>query len=335
MGALSGPRAGQRGNVHQAVLYDSEEDLLGTVVPFLREGVRAGEPTVVVAGQMAEALLRGALPEADQLVFLDRREHPRPSSTITAFRELFAGYVAAGASGIRLVGQLAPATLAASWWWWARYEAARNHVYDEFPLASMCLYDTRSTPRHVVGDVLATHPQLATVHGQRPSEGYRPTTEFLAGHAPMPDPLEAGAPLIDLVDAPLADARHAVWDADRAGRLAASVDVEAVVLMVNEALTNAARHGLLPARFRLWAGADRVVVAVGDHGPGPADPLAGLLPARHALAGEPGRNSQGGQGLWLIHELADHVTLDQHPEGYTLRATLAHRDSPSRPAGSA
>ena len=37
------------------------------------------------------------------------------------------------------------------------------------------------------------------------------------------------------------------------------------------------------------------MVRVHDHGPGPADPLTGLVPA-------PGGSAGAGFGLWLIHQ---------------------------------
>jgi anti-sigma regulatory factor (Ser/Thr protein kinase) len=53
------------------------------------------------------------------------------------------------------------------------------------------------------------------------------------------------------------------------------------------------------------------VVAVTDGGDGPTDPFAGLLPARNG--------SGGGLGLWLTHQLCDHVTLGRTGEGFTIR----------------
>jgi anti-sigma regulatory factor (Ser/Thr protein kinase) len=324
IGVPAGAGAGDPWPRHEALIYGSDEELATAVVPFLRAGLAAGEPTLVVASPGHTALLRAAMPEAGEVVFLEgAASYPRPSGTISAYREMLSGYVAAGASRIRIAGELPRALFGATWWWWSRYEAAINHVYADFPLWNVCAYDTRTTPRHVLDDVRATHPLLVTAGGgHRRNECYRPRDEFLSGHAVTPDPLEATPPVIELAGEPAVTARHAVWDAEHAGLLPAAVDTEAVVLVVNEAVTNGIRHGQGPVRLRLWAGPERVALAVSDHGTGPPDPLAGLLPTSHPLAGEPSAHSPGGQGLWVIHELSELVTLDTAAGGYTLRATL-------------
>jgi hypothetical protein len=53
------------------------------------------------------------------------------------------------------------------------------------------------------------------------------------------------------------------------------------------------------------------VITVTDHGAGPTDPFAGLLPAATASA--------GGLGLWLTYQLCSLVTLDKLREGFTIR----------------
>jgi anti-sigma regulatory factor (Ser/Thr protein kinase) len=324
IGVPAGARAGHPWPRHEALIYGSDEELVDSVVPFLRAGLAAGDPTVVVASAEHAALLRAAMPEAGEVVFLGGGEsYPRPSSTIRAYRDMLAGYVAAGASRVRIAGEFPRAVFGATWWWWSRYEAAINHVYADFPLWNVCAFDRRATPRHVLDDVRATHPLLVTAGGgHRRNECYRPTDEFLAGHAVTPDPLEAAPPVIELSGEPAVAARHAVWDAEHAGMLPAAVDTEAVVLVVNEAVTNGIRHGQGPVRLRLWVGPERVALAVSDHGTGPPDPLAGFLPSSQPLAGELSAQGLGGEGLWVIHELSELVTLDATAEGYTLRATL-------------
>jgi anti-sigma regulatory factor (Ser/Thr protein kinase) len=318
----TGAAAGREGNFHELVLYDSDEELLATVVPFLREGLAAGEPAVVAWDETRAALLRAAMPDADEVVFLDGGQaYARPTRAISAFREMLAGYAAAGAGQVRIAGELA--THPSTWDWWARYESAGTQAYGDFPVWFLCSYDTRTTPGPAREDALRAHPYRVGTGGQHlPNERYVPAAEFRAHSAVSTDPLQATAPLIELVNEPLATARRAIRDAEAAGQLPPTVDTGALVLVGNEALTNGIFHGELPVRVRLWAGPDRVVAAVSDRGPGPSDPAAGLLPATHALTAEPGRHSHAGQGLWLIHEFADHVSFAATPDGYTLCATL-------------
>ena len=52
-------------------------------------------------------------------------------------------------------------------------------------------------------------------------------------------------------------------------------------------------------------------MTVSDGGSGTTDPYAGLLPTARAPA--------GGLGLWLAHQLCDHVHLHSSPDGFTVR----------------
>jgi anti-sigma regulatory factor (Ser/Thr protein kinase) len=299
---------------HAAVLYASDDGLLEAVVPFVRGGLDAGEPVVLALGREHSELVRSVLPEAESLAVLSRDDyHARPSRAIKTYREMFAGYVAAGASRIRVVGEFSASALLQTWWWWARYESAVNRVYADFPVRALCLYNTRTGPEHVLEDVASTHPQVTAARGRHlANDRYVPLEEFVPARHAGGDPLETREPVVELVDPSPATARHVVLDAADAGRLPAAVNVQSVVMVVSEAVTNAAEHGIRPVRVRLWEGAGRVLLAVRDQGPGPVDPLAGLVPAAHY--------PRGGVGLWLSHELCEHVTLEWGASGYTYRA---------------
>ena len=81
---------------------------------------------------------------------------------------MLAGYVAGGATQVRIVGELPAASFGPVWDTWARYESAINHAYDEFPLWSLCVYDTRTTSEPMLADIARTHPRRASNHARRP-----------------------------------------------------------------------------------------------------------------------------------------------------------------------
>ncbi|MFI9012112.1 anti-sigma factor RsbA family regulatory protein [Actinosynnema sp. NPDC053489] len=307
----------KRGYDHSAIYYASDEELLAVVVPFLSEGLEAGEPTVVSLEPERSELVRRALPRSAEAVFTVVDDlYARPAAAIKSYREMMAGFVAAGARGIRIVGEVPQAAFTTAWDWWARYESAVNHAYDEFPLRSMCAYDTRATPRRVLDDVVRTHPFVATPDGgHHVGDHYVEPPDFLAEPRPVaPLPIQHTPPLVDLVDPNPSTARLAVLEANRSDLPAA--EVEDLMLSVSEVVTNARRHGRAPVRFRLWSDAHHVVVTCHDTGPGPSDPFAGLLPA-------PDRDL-GGLGLWLAHQLCTHVALHRDDTGFTIRLTAGH-----------
>jgi anti-sigma regulatory factor (Ser/Thr protein kinase) len=310
----SGAAAGHRGYFHETAFYGSDDEFLRIVVPFIRDGLEASEPTLVAFGPTNTALIRDVFADAPELTFLHAADqYARPGRTIASYRRMLADRVARGATQIRAVGDVPHPGLGAGWNCWARYEAAVNHALDDFPIWGLCPYDTRLTPDHVVEDVVRTHPRIATGDGEHVvNPGFEDPIAFLAGRrTPRPDPLEAGAPAVDLVDPSPSTGRNAVRAACLDTALDAS-EIDDLVIAVSEVVTNAWHHGRPPVRLRAWAGPERVLVAVNDRGPGPSDPFAGLLvPDR----GE----SPGGLGLWVTHELCRDVVLGHDAGGFTVR----------------
>ncbi|MGW3962479.1 anti-sigma factor RsbA family regulatory protein [Amycolatopsis sp. NPDC005003] len=297
---------------HAAVHYRGHDELLAVAVPFLEGGLAAGEPTLVSLEPERAELVRDALPPSARVDYLSTGDlYARPAAAIKSYRELLAGFVAGGAAGIRIFGEIPQAAIDTSWDWWARYESAVNHAYGEFPLRSMCAYDTGTTPRHVLDDVARTHPFVATPGGHHPNTGYVDPLSFLTDPRPMtPLPIESTAPRAELADPRPSDARRAVLATAPVDLAAAEVDD--LVLAVSEIVDNALRHGRPPVRVRIWADAGQMVVSVHDAGPGPADPFAGLLPADRSI---------GGRGLWIAHQICSEVTLHRDDTGFTARLT--------------
>jgi hypothetical protein len=190
----------RRGYLHEAVLYDSAEEFLGVVVPFLQEGVAAGEPCLVALRASTTSLVRAAVGDTTGLTFLGDR-YDRPASVIRSNRDLFAAHVADGASLIRVASEVPHPGVGAPWDGWARYEAAINRAYAEFPLWGLCAYDTRITPGSVLDDVARTHPHLTTADGHQVNPRYQDPAEFLTRRPPsQPDPVEDRVPAGDRSD---------------------------------------------------------------------------------------------------------------------------------------
>ncbi|MFL6125921.1 anti-sigma factor RsbA family regulatory protein [Actinophytocola sp.] len=314
----TGAAAGHTGYFHEAVYYASDQELLAVVLPFVRGGVAAGEPTVVAFGERHAELVRAALPaeDASRVLFQPGGDmYARPASAIRSYRAMLADYTASGAQQIRIIGELPPTELGATWDWWVRYEAAVNHAYDEFPLWSMCAYDTRTTPPAVLADVARTHPRAAAPGDRHiPSPDYVEPTWFLRRRTPVaPDPLQLTPPPFEQKDPPPGDTRTAIQRLNETvpGGILPRDKLADLQIAATEAIANGLVHGRPPVVVRCWAGTDRIVVTVTDRGDGPIDPFAGLQAAAHA--------PNGGFGLWLAHQLCDHVAMDRTDGGFTLR----------------
>ncbi|WP_394618359.1 anti-sigma factor RsbA family regulatory protein [Lentzea sp. JNUCC 0626] len=304
------------GFFHETAFYGSDDEFLAHAVPFVEGGLRAGEPSVVACTEHNTALLRGALGDAAVMYLPGADQYSRPSESIARFRALFAEHTASGAQQMRVVGDVPHSGVGACWDWWARYEAAVNRAYAEFPVWGLCPYDTRTTPEGVLADVLSTHPNITSAPGtHEPNPGYR---EGLAATAQVTDPLEAGVPLVELLDLTAGAVREAVGTAIEPLGLDED-DAHDVVYAASEIVTNGLTHGIAPVRFRLWAAGSRVVVSVTDQGPGPTDPLAGLMPTKETLS--------AGLGLWILHRTCDYVAMGRDGDGFTVRVSVGGSQS--------
>src|SRR3954452_22268690 len=57
----TGEPAGERGYFHEALLYNSDEEFLAAALPFVQDGVAAGEPVLVALGERSAELVQAAL----------------------------------------------------------------------------------------------------------------------------------------------------------------------------------------------------------------------------------------------------------------------------------
>ena len=301
--------AGHRGFRHELLLHRSTAELLEFVLTLVRDGVAAEEPTLLlIRPDTAEAVLRSVEPSPYLTIAGALTTPGRPARHLRAARPMLAGYA-------RVVHQ-EPVIPPTQWPGWRRLEAVLNIVLRPHDTWAVCAYDQHTLTDEMAADLYATHPLLAHHHQRhQANDRYQDPVEFLDHHRNHPpDPVERTAPTIELIDPSPATARATV--AAAAHQRLAPGEIDNLVFAAHEAVTNALLHGRPPTVLRLWAQPDRVTVTVTDTGPGPADPLVGLLPPDPPNGHGPG--PRAGLGLWLSHQLVD-VTHRRHPAGYTIR----------------
>ncbi|MBV1853855.1 sensor histidine kinase [Catellatospora tritici] len=310
----TGAAAGHHGFYHETAFYGSDEQFLGLVVPFLADGLAAGEPVFVAFAGRNQELVRDALGTDRDVLYMDGDQHyAKPAPAIRRYRELFDEQVAAGARQIRVAGDVPHPGVGVPWEWWARYEAVVNRAYDPWPVWGLCPYDTRNTPPDVLDHVLRTHSHVATAGGHRVNDGYERPEDFLRRQPVVwRDPIEDEAPQVVLADPTLADTRAAVTMLAARTELPAD-DVDAMLLAASEAVTNAMIHGGGQVAVLMWAAPRRLVVTVGDAGRGPQDPCAGLVPTGADV---------GGLGLWLAYQVCSYVSQQRDGDRFTLRLVV-------------
>jgi anti-sigma regulatory factor (Ser/Thr protein kinase) len=310
MAMRTGAASGHAGHFHEAGFYGSDAEFAALIVPFVEEGLAAGEPVIIGYDDRKSGLLRSWLSDPSAVEFIaDTGLYATPGRAIGTYRRLFEFHLAMGAEQIRIAGDVPHPGNGGRFEGWDRYECAVNTVWQDFPVWGLCLYDTATAPAAVLDVVERTHPRIVSPSGtRRPSSRYQPASVF-QGLAVAPDPLERSAPLLELADGSPAGARDALVRVGR-GRVPDAIFND-LLIGTSEVVNNALLHGRPPTVMRVWAAPDRIVVHVHDNGPGPADPLAGLIPATAA--------EHSGVGLWLVHQLDIDVALIHGADGFTVR----------------
>ena len=303
---------------HDALLYDDRVQLVDVALPFMLDGLAAGDAVVVATGDGTASALRDAVNGDPRVHILERGDvyRARTPSAITTFRRVADERSEQGRRQVRIVGEVDFGATERDWLEWFRYESVINKALADWPLWGLCVFDTQALPEPVLDSALRTHTAVVTPAGRAANADFVPPADYLRQLPVLAEPLEATPPRLwahDVED--FIGLRHAV-----AAELA-TVDaprdvVEDFLLAVDEMTSNALRHGKPPVGLRLWVGGDRIVCSIDDHGPGLADPFAGYGPAH----GED--LSRGGMGLWLARQLCDHVDLTGDDEGSRVRLTV-------------
>ena len=307
---------GRPGRLHEVGFYRSDAEFGALIVPFVEEGVAAGQPVILGYDGRKASLLRSWLSAPAAVAFIaDSSLYATPARAIASYWQMFERLTAAGATQIRIAGDVPHEGNGGRFAGWDRYESAASTVWDRFPVWSRCLYDATTAAPRVLDIAARTHPRIVLPSGQyEPSRRYQEAAAFQP-LPPDPDPLEDSVPAIVMSDPSPAQVRH-VLTIIGGGRVSETA-LEDLMIGVGEAVSNARRYGGPPVTARIWAGSRRILIHVHDTGPGPADPLAGLVPV---WAG-PGLR---GGGLWLIHMLGLDAALIRSRDGFTIRLAAGH-----------
>jgi transcriptional regulator with XRE-family HTH domain len=158
---LHGRPAGQAMLDHRALIYDTDDELIDTAVPFLTEGLERSEALLVVTTPPVLGLLRRRLgSDAKRVEFSDAQNwYGTPNDVLSAYEEFVNEKLEAGAPWVRILGEVTwGARPEAEVENWARYESLFNLVFATSPVSVICLYDTRALSAEIVGHARLTHP---------------------------------------------------------------------------------------------------------------------------------------------------------------------------------
>ncbi|MFD7246153.1 anti-sigma factor RsbA family regulatory protein [Streptomyces massasporeus] len=301
--------------VHPALFYRDEQEYLDGTLPFVRDGLDAGEPVAVAVPGKNLDLIRDALGDAAEAVrLLDMREAGRnPGRIIPGVLRAFTDTQPADRR-VRIIGEPIWAGRSDTEYpACAQHEALINAAFQGRTVTIMCPYDVVRLPEHMVADAYATHP--AVIHPgtrtARDNDAYAPedvVSRYNEPLAPVQDALT-----FSFVSDSLSHARHvAVGEGARLGLT--GVKLDDLALATAELTTNSVVHGGGSGVLRVWAEDGYVVCEVRDEGQ-----LADILAGRRPVP----REQRGGRGVLLVNLIADLVRVHRSDTGTTVRCWFA------------
>lgn len=300
---------------HGAAVVGTPEEMLAAALPFLDEGLHAGDLVVLTCPPETVELITAHLGtrarevESEPRVSLLGARAPDALEMARRFQERAE---ARGSGRLRVLADIDFGADPADWREGQRYESVTNRLLTD-AVSALCVYDEGRLPAKVVESAAATHPHLVRGSAWTVNPEFQDPWAYVPS-LPLPrTSIEDGEPVFAVDDAPtLAGLRRqlgavlATLVADRDRR-------EELHLATSEIAANAFRHGVRPVSARVWADGGRLICVISDRGTSYTNPFSGFTPAHGPDL------SLGGMGLWLARKLWDHVDLLPTPEGLSVR----------------
>lgn len=304
--------------LHQACQYGSDDEFVSVAVPFIRDGLAAGEPVLATTTAANLELLDRSLGGDARQVDIAESAYfgRRPPQRVAAFHRYWREN--SGMAGrVRILAE-------PTWLGWAereinswiRMESGLNVVLADATVSMICPYDTRVLSPKVAASAPQTHPLMTGPIGTRPSPEYTDPVEFADGcDAAIPlEPPPADAAALDhdtsrprvLREFAAAQARGNGLAGDRA---------ELFVFAVHELATYMSQEAAAQAVVRIWPAMGSIDCDLEVVGRPVPDPFAGFRP--------PDDLGRPEDRLWVVRQLCDSVEFRPTSAGISVRLSFA------------
>jgi anti-sigma regulatory factor (Ser/Thr protein kinase) len=296
--------------VHPALLYRDADEYLAGTVPFVLDGLAAGEPVLVAVPEPNLSRLRAAIgDDAHRIGLHDMSVAGRnPGRIIPGVLLAFAA--AHAGERVRIIGEpIWAGRSAAEYPACAQHEALINAAFAGRSATILCPYDTAQLDAEWLRDAYRTHPVIVSPEGSRTSPHYGdPVSVAALFNRPLPDP-PGHAATIDVDAYRLPAVRRFV--ADHALRAGLSVErTDDLAFAINELAGNTVEHTDGPGSLAIWTDNGELICQLTDTGH-ITDALAGRVPVA--------QDSTRGRGLMLVNHLCDLVRIYTRPGSTTIR----------------
>jgi excisionase family DNA binding protein len=160
---------------HIGPIYSTDLGRLRLSIPFLADGLRAGQPCYLVAAGAVLELYAKALAEQHSIDFAEVTDSgrlvviPGPGANvaeaISNWEQLFGTALANGPTVLRVAGEMASElSVFGSMVEMMAYEQAYEVMAKRFPVVTLCQYDAREFDGEVILRVLKSHPDMFAQH---------------------------------------------------------------------------------------------------------------------------------------------------------------------------
>jgi anti-sigma regulatory factor (Ser/Thr protein kinase) len=298
---------------HEALLYSDDPTFLEGTISFIRDGVAAGEPVLVVESKQKIELLRAQLGrDSDQVQFADMAAvGANPALIIPAWRQFADEHPGQRLRGIGepIWKGRRPAVLIEC----QRHEALLNVAFDSgVDMWLLCPYDTSALDPEVIAEAGRSHPFIVERSKTEPSADYRnhgPAATSL--DAPLSEP-PTGCRELVIEPGTLGGFRTLVTAAATGAGLD-HVRTAKVVAAANEVATNSFEYGGGKGILRVWRSEGALIVEIRDKGRFDRPLVDRERPTAEAAAA---------RGLWLANQLCDLVQIRSNSSGTVVRLLM-------------
>ncbi len=304
------------GFMHPALFYRGTAEYLEGTVPFIRDGLAAGEPVALaVPGPNLRLILTELGTDAERVRLLDMTRAGRhPGRVIPNVLRAFAD--AHPSRRVRIIGEhLWTGRTAREYPVCAQQETLINIALTGRSVTMLCPYDANRVGLQTLAEAEANHSRLIDASGERASTGFAPDNAVADGNRAVADDNQLCAPTVgprftfDATKAALAGQ----FACEQALRLGLGGDHAELKLIVGELVARSLVPGEGTGTLRIWAARGYLVCEVRH---------AGHL--NDSFSGRPlaELNRPGGRGLLLLHHLSDLVQQRTCPQGTAIRVYL-------------
>jgi anti-sigma regulatory factor (Ser/Thr protein kinase) len=297
---------------HEALLYAGWAEFVAGTVPFIRDGLEAAEPVLVVESAEKIEMLRVALGgDAGEVLFADMAQvGANPARIIPAWHEFVTRNAAPGRR-MRGIGEpIWKGRSSDELVECQRHESLLNVAFGRGePWWLLCPYDVENLDPAVIEEARRSHEFVADRGARQRSDSFRGLEASGAPFdRPLPEP-DSVTSRLAFGASDLGSLRETVLRQARAARLKASRAAE-LVIAVNEVATNSIRHGGGSGTLTIWHGPSEIVCEIRDKGRF-ARPLADRE--------RPSKDTSAPRGLWLANHLCDLVQIRTLHDGTVVR----------------